>query len=132
MLDRLFCYGTLQSVVVLRAVLGRDLPAARAVLPGYASYRIAGEDFPGLIPAAAHTTEGIVYCGLDRADLAHLDRYEGFLYQRRIVRIRTSDGSLVRAWTYVVRQGYRDRVSRDHWDLAEFEAGLSAGCRRPV
>ena len=132
MLDRFFCYGTLQSPEILRAVIGRNLTSRRASLDGYACYRISGECYPGLVPAASHRTNGVVYLGLTRREMMLLDRYEGLLYQRKPVEVIDTDGTAIKAWTYVVKTAHYHRVTCEPWSLDEFESDNLSGYLRKI
>ena len=69
---RLFAYGTLMVPSVAEAVLGRRPLSLPATLDGYARFRVWGEDFPGVIPCADHSTTGVLYTGLRAASCRSL------------------------------------------------------------
>ena len=116
---RLFAYGTLMVPAVVETLIGRRPEGAAAVLPGFARYRILGEDFPGLVPCDGAMTDGVVYDGMDRRDIALIDRFEGAWYERALVKVSCA-GVRVDACVYVVRPEYRDILSAESWDLARF------------
>ena len=116
---RLFAYGTLMVPSALETVIGRRPEGAAAVLSGFARYRILGEEFPGLIPCEGVMTDGVVYDGVDRRDLALTDRFEGAWYERTLVKVSRA-GVRVDAYVYVVRPEYRDILSMEPWDLERF------------
>jgi hypothetical protein len=113
---RLFVYGTLMMPAVIESVIGRRPDGAAAVLPGFARYRILGEEFPGLVPCEGAMTDGVMYDGMDRNDLSLTDRFEGAWYERTLVKVSRA-GARVNACVYVVRQEYRDILSTEPWDL---------------
>jgi gamma-glutamylcyclotransferase (GGCT)/AIG2-like uncharacterized protein YtfP len=121
-LDKIFCYGTLQSPEILRAVIGREITPHKALLEEYASFRIVGENYPGLVPAPGHKTDGVVYQGLTRREMMLLDRYEGLFYKREIVEVMNNDGAVSRAWSYVLKTAYRHCVTGESWSFDEFES----------
>lgn len=116
---RLFAYGTLMVPAVIETVIGRRPGGAAAVLAGFARYRILGEDFPGLVPCEGAMTDGVVYDGLDRRELALVDRFEGAWYERMPVKVSRA-GVRVDAYVYVVRPEYRDILSTEPWDVERF------------
>lgn len=116
---RLFVYGTLMVPAVIEAVIGRRPEGAAAVLPGFARYRVLGEEFPGLVPQEGAVTDGIVYDGLDRHELALADHYEGAWYERVEAKIGRA-GVRMDAYVYVVRPEYRDILSAEPWDLERY------------
>jgi hypothetical protein len=116
---RLFTYGTLILPAVVEAVIGRRPDGAAAVLPGFARYRILGEEFPGLVPCEGAMTDGVLYDGLDRHELALTDRFEGAWYERVTAKVSRA-GMRVGAFVYVVRQEYRDILSSEPWDMEKY------------
>jgi gamma-glutamylcyclotransferase (GGCT)/AIG2-like uncharacterized protein YtfP len=116
---RLFAYGTLMVPAVIEAVIGRRPEGAAAVLSGFARYRILGEEFPGLVPCDGAMTDGIVYDGLDRHEIALTDRFEGTWYERVTAKVSRA-GMRVDTFVYVVRPEYRDILSSDPWDLEKY------------
>ena len=117
--ERLFCYGTLQLAAVMEAVTGKRFPAEPAVLTGYACRRVRGECYPGLAAAAGATTTGVLYRELDRRSLALLDRFEGPLYRRSSVSVK-SRGAIQPAEVYLVPERHEDQLTREDWDLELF------------
>jgi gamma-glutamylcyclotransferase (GGCT)/AIG2-like uncharacterized protein YtfP len=121
-LDRLFCYGTLEFPVLMHAVIGRHNPAVPAELPGYGRYRVRGENFPGVLPEPGASTPGALYGGLSPAQLRILDRYEGRLYRRRRARVYDYRGRDCIAWIYVIAARECRRLSTEPWDRESFAA----------
>ena len=115
-----FAYGTLMHPDVMRMVTGSPRTCQRAVLAGYARYRVRGEFYPGLIPAQGAKTAGILYRGLVRTEVRRLDAFEGALYERRRVLIRLAGGEWLDAQTYVVVPSCRHRLSDQPWSLDAF------------
>lgn len=119
--DALFAYGTLQVEAVVRAVLGRRPEAREAELPDHARTRVADAPYPGLFEAPGATTPGLLYAGIEEAEWALLDAFEGPLYERRAVRVHTAAG-LVAARAYVVPERHRERLTEEPWELERFRA----------
>lgn len=130
--DRLFAYGTLIHPDVMHAVTGRRLASRPASLTGFRRVRVRGERYPGIVPDAGSRTEGRLYEGLDEGLLEQLDAFEGDLYERRAVAVRSTDGA-VWAVTYVVPRCNRARLEPGPWDEARFLRedlpGFVARCR---
>lgn len=136
---RLFCYGTLQLPAVLQAVIGRTLDGRTAWLPGYSACRVRGAGYPGLRPAGGSVTPGRLYEGLTPRELAVLDRFEGALYSRRPVTVRSDRGRWQSAWCYLVAAQGLAALTDESWRLEDFSRqGLAAfmaqfvEARRPV
>ena len=119
---RLFAYGTLGIPEIAQALTGRFWPAERAVLEGFARYRVRGESFPGIVSAPGARTAGVLYAGVDARSLVLLDRFEGKLYERREVWVCAGEGTRIAALTYVVGPRCRRRLGREPWDRRRFEA----------
>jgi gamma-glutamylcyclotransferase (GGCT)/AIG2-like uncharacterized protein YtfP len=119
---RVFAYGTLEIPGVMRAVTGRSFPSRGAVLAGFARFMIRNQAYPGIVPSHGEETPGRLYEGIDRCSLERLDRFEGTLYDRCTVRVRTEDGMGVSAVTYVVRTDRRGTVGTEPWVRSRFVA----------
>jgi gamma-glutamylcyclotransferase (GGCT)/AIG2-like uncharacterized protein YtfP len=112
----LFAYGTLVFPGVLRAVVGRLVPAERATLDGYLRRSVIGEIFPAIVEGDAQDrVSGVIYLGLEDHDWRRLDRFEGDLYERRRVTVESRD-----AFTYVLAPPWRHRLASQPWDSDAF------------
>jgi gamma-glutamylcyclotransferase (GGCT)/AIG2-like uncharacterized protein YtfP len=96
------------------------LLGAPASLPGYVRYRIIDRVYPAIVAAPGWEVPGLLYSAIDADELQRLDDYEGPLYERRIVSVRGPEGALDVS-TYVLRAQHGHRLSREPWDLDEFE-----------
>lgn len=133
--DAVFAYGTLVFDDVMEAVTGRRFQGAPASLAGYARRRIVERSYPGIFPDPTGRTPGRLFVGVDAASLRALDVFEGDLYDRlRLPVSPEAGGGPVHAWTYVVAERFRHRLSEHTWDPDEFmlEHGEAfiADCRR--
>lgn len=99
--SRLFVYGTLQDERLVERLLGRRLAWRPAVLEGYCRMLDASIGYPVVHPLAGSSVDGRLLEDLDHETLAALDAYEGREYRRVTVRVQTSDGRAVEAFTYV-------------------------------
>lgn len=115
-----FCYGTLQIEEVFTAVTRRRLPAQSAILNGYKRRLIRGERFPAIVADDGHVTGGVVYRGLDSAQLVRLDRFEGDYYARCRLTVQTGRGDELTAWAYVLKDQFAGLLDEKDWDLSEF------------
>lgn len=117
----LFNYGTLQSPLLMARISGLHQPGRPAVLDDYGCYTLTGAVYPGIRPEPGAQTHGVVYDGLDAAQLARLDRFEGDEYQREQVEVRLADAEVLLAWVYVIQPVLRASLSSVPWDRDRFE-----------
>jgi gamma-glutamylcyclotransferase (GGCT)/AIG2-like uncharacterized protein YtfP len=117
--ELLYTYGTLQVGAIIEHIVGRPVAGVPARLEGYARFRVNGRVYPAIVEAAGSEVWGVLYTGLDAAELARLDDYEGELYERREVCV-WAGGVAHRAATYVLRPGSRHELSGEPWDFAGF------------
>jgi gamma-glutamyl AIG2-like cyclotransferase len=117
---RLYAYGTLQLAPIISLIVGREITARPATLSGYSRYRIADRVYPAIVEASGGSVLGVLYEYLDAAEMERLDVYEGPLYERRDLAVDVG-GTLIPACTYVLRPEHAHRLSRDEWDLEQFE-----------
>lgn len=76
--DAVFLYGSLRDPELLRRVLGRaDAPMTEpASLPDHALRRVAGEDFPCLVPAPGQSVAGAVLREASADEIARVRFFE--------------------------------------------------------
>ncbi|OUS32395.1 hypothetical protein A9Q99_00985 [Gammaproteobacteria bacterium 45_16_T64] len=120
MSDHLFCYGTLMEPRILEAVTGKQLMLQKAELEGYARYLVKGEDYPGVVQESGGLTEGKLCLGITARDLKIIDRFEGDLYRRQLVRVKAAYNRTVNAWCYVVPRRASMRLSKQGWELDDY------------
>jgi len=116
----LFAYGTLQNPRIMELIVGRALRGSPASLGGYVRYRIIDRVYPAIVTAPGWDVPGLLYSGITPDELRRLDDYEGPLYERLLVTVSTPE-VLLDASTYVLRAQHGHRLSREPWDLGEFE-----------
>jgi gamma-glutamylcyclotransferase (GGCT)/AIG2-like uncharacterized protein YtfP len=116
----LFCYGSLEFAEVMRWVTRRSFPHEPARLAGWVRLRLRGRSYPGLRPRAWASTPGTLWRGIDEVSAARLDAFEGALYQRRALSVRSGAGVAVTAQVYVVAEARRSELSNEPWDKARF------------
>ncbi|MEJ2513917.1 MAG: gamma-glutamylcyclotransferase [Gammaproteobacteria bacterium] len=117
----LFAYGTLTFDEVMVAVLGRAGPALDATLEGFERRVIRGATYPGIAPRDGAEVRGRLWTGLSAAELARLDNFEGSMYRREAVVVRTADGPR-EAMAYVIRPPYRWMLTSHRWEPQTFRA----------
>jgi gamma-glutamylcyclotransferase (GGCT)/AIG2-like uncharacterized protein YtfP len=116
----LFCYGTLRSARVMKAVTGREFPGRPATLHDYALYRVRGTEYPGIISAPAACVAGVLYRDIDDDSLRILDDFEGEQYFRNNVSVVTASGEHRDAFVYCIRDEQRHVLSEERWDFSYF------------
>lgn len=94
MVQRLFCYGTLELVDTMRVLIGTVPPSHQATLSGYARFRIKGKHYPGIVAQQGTNVIGTLYAKVTQTQLKRLDRYEGPMYRRCRVMVNV-DGAAV-------------------------------------
>lgn len=126
----LFAYGTLMDPDIMGAVAGHCRRLSTAILPNHRRLAVRGAPYPGMVPAAAHNVEGVVYSGIGPRGLVRLDRFEGEMYKRVRVRVTLANGSRRATFTYVIKGAFRDRLEPHEWDPEAFLAHDKAAFQR--
>lgn len=116
----LFCYGTLQSHMVMKAVTGQEFLGKAATLYNWARYRVKGSEYPGIMQEQDSVVTGKVYWGVAEEVMEKLDQFEGDKYERVLVQVTLADGSLAEAYVYAIRNDCRTMLSEDSWDFDRF------------
>ncbi len=116
----LFCYGTLQSPLVMKAVTGRAFPGTEASLDNWARFRMRRSEYPGIIPQRGARVNGKLYWELDDEAIEKLDAFEGDRYERLLVEVLKADGLPEKAYVYAIRADCRQHLSPDPWDFDRF------------
>lgn len=122
----LFVYGTLMVPEVMRAVCGHTGPGEAGLLVDYRRRQVLGEVYPAITACKGESVEGLVYRNLGSVQMKALDLFEGELYCRALVDVRTRRSEAA-IWTYVLAPEYRHVLSDEPWSLAMFRTqGLAA------
>ena len=119
-MENLFTYGTLMCAQIMEAVSGCRLPRTPAKLGGYRRRGVTGQWYPAIVPRAGECVEGVVYRNVPPPAWRSVDTYEGQMYRRERVKVRSLDGESLVAWTYVFRPEYRRYLSRSDWSYPAF------------
>ncbi len=123
----LFCYGTLQSPLVMKSVTGHAFSGKEALLPKWERFRVLDSEYPGIIPSENGTVTGKVYWGMDEESVLKLDAFEGDKYERVVVSVTLPDGTAHDAYAYAIKEEYRKLLSDEPW---EFDRFLQNGLER--
>jgi gamma-glutamylcyclotransferase (GGCT)/AIG2-like uncharacterized protein YtfP len=115
-----FAYGSLMIPSVMEAVTGRRFAARKALLHGYARFRLEGASYPGLIPQVNAKTDGMLYLDVDAQSIARLDAFEGDFYDRVRVEVDVEAGGRLAGEAYVVGPAHRHRLSSEAWRIDDF------------
>ena len=120
MITSVFTYGTLMIPSIMRRVTGKKYSGNKAWLKDYQRFKLNNEIYPGIIEFPGATIEGIVYMKVSEDSLELLDRFEGNLYERRQVIVRTLEKEQVHAYTYVIRDDKKNVLSSNPWEKCRF------------
>jgi len=115
-----FTYGSLMVPEIMAAVCGLKVQAVTAQLPGYSRHPVRGEEYPGMVPNANATVDGMLYLDLPPDALARLDTFEGEQYTRSTVIVLDARQRSIEADTYIFRPKYADLLLPGDWDYAAF------------
>lgn len=118
-IERLFCYGSLESSALVYALTQRRFEQERIVLKGFRRSGLYGEAFPAVFRSNAHAVTGTVFERLNKYDLGRLDRYEGSLYRRQRVSFY-HDGVQRVAWIYALKPALKHRLRPEDWNKIGF------------
>ena len=105
---------------VMYAITTREFRFIDAILRSYSRFTVKGASYPGIIPAAEASTEGIIYFNVDEMSLAQLDRFEGELYRRTSIQVEAEGGKILDAEAYVIKSNYQSYLSSKAWDVNKF------------
>jgi gamma-glutamylcyclotransferase (GGCT)/AIG2-like uncharacterized protein YtfP len=119
-MENLFAYGTLMCDDIMHEVCGFRLSRVAGTLKGYSRRSVKCEHYPAIAPDEKGRVEGVVYRNVPDSAWYRLDRFEGEMYARQVVRIELIDGSDMLAATYVVQPEFLDRLDPSDWDFADF------------
>ena len=123
----LFVYGTLRHLPLLETVVGHAVAPeqlTQAVLPDHLARWAEGQAFPILVAETGARAGGLLLSGLDAADMARLNFYEGgFGYHLALRQVRT-DAGLVEAQVWFPDPGLWQAAAP--FDLADWQARWGA------
>ena len=114
-----FTYGTLLVAEVMEAVAGARFASVPARLDGWERVRVRDAVYPGVRAVTGASVDGRLWLDVHDAALLRLDRFEGEMYERRVVRVATADGARS-AQVYVVPPAYVHLLEDAPWDVERF------------
>jgi gamma-glutamylcyclotransferase (GGCT)/AIG2-like uncharacterized protein YtfP len=76
-MEHLFAYGTLMCEDIMREIGGYVTPSMPALLNGFRRCSVKNESYPGIIPDANGSVEGLVYRNVPESSWKRLDAFEG-------------------------------------------------------
>ncbi len=117
----LFVYGTLMCADILEAVAGKLPGRAPAVLRGYRRFEVRGEGYPAIMAFEGWTVEGLLCFDISQESWSRLDRFEGEMYLRRLVKVELKGGGIGKGYAYVVRPEFEERLGPGEWSFETFK-----------
>ena len=111
---------------IMRRVAGCSLSHTRPMLPSLRRYAVRGEVYPALVASEGGLVEGVVYHDIPEAAWLRLDRFEGEMYERRLVYVSLTDGRTETVHTYIIKPEFELEA---RFDRIEFRR--SSGAERP-
>lgn len=115
-----FAYGTLMCEDIMEEVSGCRLSSVPGTVRGYTRRSVRGEHYPALVFDEEGYVEGVVYRNLNSSAWECLDRFEGEMYSRQVVRIEMKDGTTLPAATYVLKPQFLDYLDESEWSFEDF------------
>ncbi|WP_292936914.1 gamma-glutamylcyclotransferase family protein [Noviherbaspirillum sp.] len=124
-----FTYGSLMFPQVWTRVVRGAYRSIPARLDGHARFAISGETYPGMVPKAGETVQGLLYFDVSAQDIDALDTFEGADYRRDAVKVTPESGEILAACTYIYL--LPQNLSESPWMAAAFqmERFLVSYCR---
>ena len=126
--ESFFVYGTLLDDDLRTLLTGPGPRTRSAVLAGFQRFRVAGADYPIIIPRQGGAVRGLLVDGLGPGAVERLKLYEGPDYVARAKRVTLDDGSHVLANVFV--PGRRLVASAEDWDLEWWQSTCKEGVLR--
>jgi hypothetical protein len=122
MASALFVFGTLRDPDVMRAVLGRSLPAAELVparLPGWRRLPVLNASYPVIRRDPARTTDGLLFEHPTPRDWLRIRHFESEEYDTLPVSVMMADGRRRPANVFAALEGIFE-VGDGDWDLGSW------------
>ncbi|WP_255580638.1 gamma-glutamylcyclotransferase family protein [Desulfopila sp. IMCC35006] len=118
----LFTYGSLMCSDIMYRVAGCKTGFTQASLYNFFRSKIAGREYPGIIPQQGAMVPGVLYFDISAEALERLDIFEGEMYQRQEVEVINDTHDSVTAMTYIIKPQYRGLLTDKEWSFSEFLA----------
>ena len=120
----LFTYGSLMCDDIMFRVAGDCTTVGHALLADYRCLAVRGEEYPAIVKRSGFSTRGVLYDHISPEGFAHLDDFEGEMYDRIQVTLTLDSGQTTDAFTYVFRPQFHHLLTDTDW---EFETFLKTG-----
>ncbi len=118
--QNLFTYGSLMCEDIMAEVVGSRLRSTPATLPGYRRFLVQDEQYPGVVVTENSSVSGMLYYDISEDGWSRLDRFEGKMYDRILVTVRSADGTETVVYCYVFKPEFHHRLTTTEWDYAAF------------
>jgi gamma-glutamylcyclotransferase (GGCT)/AIG2-like uncharacterized protein YtfP len=118
----LFTYGSLMFDEVWSQLVCGDYVKRSARLQGFTRRRVHGDVYPVIVRGRdGDWVDGVVYFGVDDADLKRLDLFEAEPYDRQTHLVVVDGCEKHPADAYVLKDDYRHMIHDCEWDPQWFE-----------
>lgn len=117
----IFVYGTLLFKPVMDLVVEEEFNAEKACLYNYTRNCIIGRVYPGIVQHMPGKVDGLLYYEVTQEAMQRLDYFEGVEYERKTVQVKSIEGQLVYADTYIVNSDHISEVEEKQWDAVYFQ-----------
>jgi gamma-glutamylcyclotransferase (GGCT)/AIG2-like uncharacterized protein YtfP len=121
MLNNIFVYGTLMYREVWGKVVKGDYINCAATINGYERFAIKNEVYPAVIKYPNTQVEGIIWKGVNSADLDSLNAFEGEYYSLERGKAIDHDGQVISVLFYLLKDQYQSILESNKWDKHQFE-----------
>ena len=118
---------------IMRRVAGDCVTTGEALLADYRCLCVKDEEYPAIAGRNGFVTHGVLYDGITENGFAHLDDFEGEMYERITVTVSLAAGQTVDAFVYVFRPEFGHLLTDRDWEFEQFlKTGKSAFVTRYV
>lgn len=105
---------------IMHKVAGSDFAHCRATLADYLRFSVKQEVYPAIAEKAGAVVNGMVYFDVPENAWLRLDDFEGDMYARISVKVKSANNQLINADTYVIRPEFQQLLDTPGWDLDDF------------
>ncbi len=103
-IKNLFVYGTLMSGDVMQAVTGLYFTGTHCRLDNFQRFSVKNADYPGIRHKHGKSVDGLIYLNIPDNIWPLLDEFEGDIYERIEVAVKTAENIEFSAFTYVIKE----------------------------
>jgi len=116
----LFVYGTLMSDDVMHAVTGRQFHGTQCTLDDFQRFSVKDADYPGIRNVKGNIVDGLIYQDIPVTIWPLLDEFEGDMYERIEVTVKTAENIQLMAFTYVIKKQFLHLLTDMPWSFETF------------